>query len=44
MMVWLVRGNGHTILVDSGFYREQFMKQWHPTITSNRRKPSRALV
>src|SRR5215467_3907795 len=29
MMVWLVRGNGHTILVDSGFYREQFFKQWH---------------
>ncbi len=30
MMVWLVRGNGHNILVDSGFYREQFMNQWHP--------------
>jgi len=29
MMVWLVRGNGHTILVDSGFYRDQFFKQWH---------------
>jgi len=29
MMVWLVRGGGRTILVDSGFYREQFFKQWH---------------
>jgi glyoxylase-like metal-dependent hydrolase (beta-lactamase superfamily II) len=31
MMVWLVRGNGRNILVDSGFYRNQFMRQWHPT-------------
>jgi glyoxylase-like metal-dependent hydrolase (beta-lactamase superfamily II) len=31
MMVWLVRGGGHTILVDSGFYREQFFRQWHVT-------------
>jgi glyoxylase-like metal-dependent hydrolase (beta-lactamase superfamily II) len=31
MMVWLIRGNGHVILFDSGFYRDQFMKQWHPT-------------
>jgi len=29
MMVWLVRGNGRNILVDAGFYREQFFKQWH---------------
>jgi glyoxylase-like metal-dependent hydrolase (beta-lactamase superfamily II) len=28
MIVWLVRGNGHTILVDSGFYRPQFFKEW----------------
>jgi len=28
MMVWLVRGGGHTILVDSGFYRPQFFKDW----------------
>jgi glyoxylase-like metal-dependent hydrolase (beta-lactamase superfamily II) len=28
MMVWLVRTNGHTILVDSGFYRPQFFKKW----------------
>jgi glyoxylase-like metal-dependent hydrolase (beta-lactamase superfamily II) len=31
MMVWLLRGNGKNILVDSGFYREQFFKQWHVT-------------
>src|SRR5260370_39062148 len=31
MMVWLVRGNGHNILVDSGFYHEKFFAQWHPT-------------
>jgi len=28
MLVWLVRGNGRNILVDSGFYRDQFFKQW----------------
>jgi glyoxylase-like metal-dependent hydrolase (beta-lactamase superfamily II) len=28
MTVWLIRGNGRNILVDSGFYREQFFKQW----------------
>jgi len=28
MVVWLVKGNGRNILVDSGFYREQFFKQW----------------
>ncbi len=31
MMVWLVRGGGHTILVDAGFYREQFFRQWRVT-------------
>jgi glyoxylase-like metal-dependent hydrolase (beta-lactamase superfamily II) len=31
MMVWLVRGNGRNILVDSGFYRDQFFQQWHVT-------------
>jgi glyoxylase-like metal-dependent hydrolase (beta-lactamase superfamily II) len=30
MMVWLVRGNGRNILVDSGFYHEKFFAQWHP--------------
>ncbi len=28
MMVWLIRGEGHNILVDTGFYREQFFKEW----------------
>jgi glyoxylase-like metal-dependent hydrolase (beta-lactamase superfamily II) len=28
MMVWLIRGNGRNILVDSGFYRDRFFKQW----------------
>jgi glyoxylase-like metal-dependent hydrolase (beta-lactamase superfamily II) len=28
MIYWLVRGSGHTILVDSGFYRPQFFKSW----------------
>ena len=29
MLVWLVRGNGRNILVDSGFYRPQFFKNWN---------------
>jgi len=31
MMIWLVRGNGRNILVDSGFYHERFFKDWHVT-------------
>jgi glyoxylase-like metal-dependent hydrolase (beta-lactamase superfamily II) len=31
MMVWLIKGNGRNILFDSGFYREQFFKQWRVT-------------
>src|SRR5262245_65989064 len=30
MTVWLVKGNGRNILVDSGFYRERFLKRWKP--------------
>jgi glyoxylase-like metal-dependent hydrolase (beta-lactamase superfamily II) len=41
MMVWLVQGNGHNILVDAGFYREQFMKQWKPV---DYVKPSEAIA
>ena len=41
MMVWLVKGNGHTILVDSGFYRDQFMTQWKPV---DYVKPSEAIA
>jgi glyoxylase-like metal-dependent hydrolase (beta-lactamase superfamily II) len=28
MTVWLIKGNGKTILVDSGFYHEQFFKDF----------------
>jgi glyoxylase-like metal-dependent hydrolase (beta-lactamase superfamily II) len=28
MTIWLIRGNGRVILVDSGFYRPQFFKQF----------------
>lgn len=41
MIVWLVRGNGRNILVDSGFYREQFFKQWKIT---DYMKPSEVLA
>jgi len=30
MMVWLVRGNGKNILVDSGFYHDRFFPDWKP--------------
>lgn len=29
-MVWLIRGQGRNILVDAGFHRDQFIRQWHP--------------
>jgi glyoxylase-like metal-dependent hydrolase (beta-lactamase superfamily II) len=30
-MVWLLKGsNGHTVLIDSGFYRQRFLDQWKP--------------
>jgi glyoxylase-like metal-dependent hydrolase (beta-lactamase superfamily II) len=41
MTVWLVRGNGRNILVDSGFYREQLFKQWK---VNDFVKPSDALA
>jgi glyoxylase-like metal-dependent hydrolase (beta-lactamase superfamily II) len=28
MTIWLVRGNGRNLLVDAGFYRPQFFKNW----------------
>lgn len=28
MMVWLIRGDGRNVLVDSGFYRPKFFKDW----------------
>lgn len=30
MMVWLIRGHGRNVLVDSGFYRDDLIKQWKP--------------
>lgn len=30
MMVWVIRGNGRTIVFDSGFYHDHFLKQWSP--------------
>jgi glyoxylase-like metal-dependent hydrolase (beta-lactamase superfamily II) len=30
MMVWLLRGNGRTVLVDAGFYRDKFVQRWKP--------------
>lgn len=41
MMVWVVRAPGRNILVDSGFYREQFFKQWH---VNDFVKPSEAIA
>jgi glyoxylase-like metal-dependent hydrolase (beta-lactamase superfamily II) len=41
MTVWLVRGNGRNILVDSGFYRSQFFKSWK---VDDFMKPSEAVA
>ena len=41
MLIWLVRGHGHTILVDSGFYRDHFFKEWH---VNDYVKPSDAIA
>jgi len=41
MMVWLVKGGGHNILLDAGFYRDQFMRQWRPV---DYVKPSEAVT
>jgi glyoxylase-like metal-dependent hydrolase (beta-lactamase superfamily II) len=40
LMIWLVKGNGRNILVDSGFYRDSFMKEWKP---ADYMKPSEAI-
>jgi glyoxylase-like metal-dependent hydrolase (beta-lactamase superfamily II) len=40
MLVLLIKGGGHNILFDCGFYRDQFMRQWHP---SDYEKPSVAI-
>ncbi len=40
LMFWLVKGEGRNVLVDCGFYRDQFMKQWKP---ADYEKPSVAI-
>ena len=30
MTVWLLRGNGRTVLIDAGFYRDKFVQRWKP--------------
>jgi glyoxylase-like metal-dependent hydrolase (beta-lactamase superfamily II) len=40
MVVWLVRGGGHNILVDAGFYRGQFFQHWN---VKDFKKPSEAI-
>src|SRR5260370_28870779 len=41
MTVWLVKGNGRSILVDSGFYRDKFFKDWK---VKDFMKPSEAVA
>jgi len=40
MVFWLIQGGGHNILVDAGFYRPQFFRDWK---VSGFQKPSDAL-
>jgi glyoxylase-like metal-dependent hydrolase (beta-lactamase superfamily II) len=40
-MVWVVRAGSRVILVDAGFYREKFMRQWKPV---DYVKPSEAIA
>ena len=40
MYVFLIKGGGHNILFDCGFYRPQFMRQWKP---ANYEIPSSAI-
>ncbi len=41
MMVWVVKGQGRTILVDAGFYRDEFLKEWK---TEGYARPSDAVA
>lgn len=41
MMVWLLRAEGRTVLVDAGFYREKFLTQWKPVAFT---RPDSALL
>lgn len=33
MMVWVIRGEGRVMLVDAGFYRQQFLDAWKNKVT-----------
>ena len=39
--VWVLRGEGRTVLVDAGFYRDKFVQRWKPATFV---RPSEALV
>jgi glyoxylase-like metal-dependent hydrolase (beta-lactamase superfamily II) len=41
MTIWLIRGNGRNVLLDSGFYHERFFKDW---TVKDFIKPSEALA
>ena len=41
MMVWLLRAPGRTVLVDAGFHRDKFVRQWKP---ADYRLPSDAVA
>jgi glyoxylase-like metal-dependent hydrolase (beta-lactamase superfamily II) len=42
VMVWLLKGsNGRNVLIDSGFYRQEFLDQWKP---QNFRSPAAAVA
>ena len=40
MVIWLVRGGGRSVLVDSGYHRDTFLKQFH---TSDYIRPDEAV-
>ena len=39
--IWLLRGEGRTVLVDAGFYRDKFVQRWKPAAFA---RPSDALA
>lgn len=41
VMVWVLRSPARTVLVDAGFYRDRFIRQWKPT---DFRRPSAAVA
>ena len=41
LTIWLVRSAERTVLMDAGFYRDKFMRQWKPV---NYERPSEAIA